>query len=99
MLKLRNSLYSLIFFRFALATVILIINTTVFGLAHTQVYFLISAIYILTIIYSLIALVNRKEASSVYQVRWDQNDDLINELKKNLFKVILQLKVKIMKLK
>ncbi len=52
----RNLLYSIIFFRFALATVILVINTTVFGLAHAQVYFLISAIYILTIIYSLLAL-------------------------------------------
>ncbi len=31
---------------------------------------------------AFINLVNRKEASSVYQVRWDQNDDLINELKK-----------------
>ncbi len=57
MLTSRNSLYSIIFLRFALATVILIINTTLFGLAHAQVYFLISAIYILTIIYSLLALV------------------------------------------
>ncbi len=57
MLRVKNSLYSIIFFRFALATVILIINTALFGLAHTQVYYLISAIYVLTIIYSLLALV------------------------------------------
>ena len=55
--RAKNSLYYIIFLRFALATVILIINTTLFGLAHTQVYFIISAIYILTIIYSLLALV------------------------------------------
>lgn len=66
MLTGKNSLYSIIFFRFALATVILIINTTLFGLAHTQVYFLISAIYILTILYSLLALVKFSNAAFLY---------------------------------
>lgn len=57
MLRVKNSLYPIIILRFALATVILIINTALFGLAHTQVYFLISVLYVLTIIYSLLALV------------------------------------------
>ncbi|MFH1092679.1 MAG: ATP-binding protein [Candidatus Omnitrophota bacterium] len=62
----RDFLYSIIFLRFALATVILIINTTLFGLAHTQVYFLISTIYILTILYSLMALVKFSNTAFLY---------------------------------
>ncbi len=66
MLRAKNSLYSLIFLRFALATVILIINTTLFGLAHAQVYSLISAIYIFTIIYLLLALVKFSSPSFLF---------------------------------
>jgi len=58
MLENRNALYSIIFLRFVIATVILIVNTTLFGIAHTQIFFIISAVYVLTIIYSLLGLAN-----------------------------------------
>ncbi|MBU1043816.1 MAG: GHKL domain-containing protein [Candidatus Omnitrophica bacterium] len=54
----RNSIYSVIFFRFAIATVIFIVNTTLFGLGRIPVYFIITAIYGLTIMYSLLTLAN-----------------------------------------
>ncbi len=52
----RNSIYSVIFFRFSIATVIFVVNTTLFGLGRIPVYFLITAIYGLTIVYSLLSL-------------------------------------------
>jgi two-component system, NtrC family, sensor histidine kinase HydH len=54
----KKSLYSVIFFRFAIATVIFIVNTTLFGLGRVPVYFIITVIYGLTIIYSLLTLAN-----------------------------------------
>lgn len=54
----RNSIYSVIFFRFAIATVIFIVNTTLFGLGRIPVYFIITTIYGLTLIYSLLNLAN-----------------------------------------
>jgi two-component system sensor histidine kinase PilS (NtrC family) len=52
----RKAIYSVIFFRFSIATVIFIVNTTLFGLNRIPVYFLITAIYVLTILYSLLTL-------------------------------------------
>lgn len=54
----RNSIYSVIFFRFAIATVIFIVNTTLFGLGRIPVYFIITIVYGLTLIYSLLNLAN-----------------------------------------
>ncbi|MFH1061793.1 MAG: ATP-binding protein [Candidatus Omnitrophota bacterium] len=54
----RNSIYSVIFFRFAIVTVIFIVNTTLFGLGRIPVYFIITAVYGLTLVYSLLNLAN-----------------------------------------
>jgi len=62
----RNSIYSVLFFRFAIATVIFIVNTTLFGLGRIPVYFIITAIYSLTIIYSLLTLANIFNAKFLY---------------------------------
>ncbi|MBU4305041.1 MAG: GHKL domain-containing protein [Candidatus Omnitrophica bacterium] len=56
MLGNKNSQYAVIFFRFGIATVILLVNAALFGLGRTPVYFLISAVYVLTIVYSLLLL-------------------------------------------
>ncbi|MDD5746425.1 MAG: ATP-binding protein [Candidatus Omnitrophica bacterium] len=56
MVNNKKPLYALIFFRFVIATIILIVNTALFGLACTPVYFIVSILYFLTIIYLLLLL-------------------------------------------
>ncbi len=56
MLTNKNLLCSVIFFRFGIATLILIANTALFGLVSAEVYSLITAVYLLTIFYSVLLL-------------------------------------------
>ncbi len=52
----RDFRYTIIFFRFVIASIILIVNTALFGLGRAPVFFLIAGIYLLTIIYSVLLL-------------------------------------------
>ncbi|MCP4650039.1 MAG: GHKL domain-containing protein [PVC group bacterium] len=56
MLNNKAELYKIIIFRFCIATVILVVNTALFGLARTPVYLFVASIYLLTIVYSLLLL-------------------------------------------
>ncbi|MFH2138826.1 MAG: ATP-binding protein [Candidatus Omnitrophota bacterium] len=56
MLSNKADLYKIIIFRFTIATVILIANTALFGLAQTPVYFFVAIIYLITIAYSVLLL-------------------------------------------
>lgn len=52
----KGPLYTVIFYRFIIATIILVVNTAIFGLGRTPVYFFIAATYFFTIIYSILVL-------------------------------------------
>ncbi|MBI4845261.1 MAG: GHKL domain-containing protein [Candidatus Omnitrophica bacterium] len=66
MLTNKKPLYALILFRFVIATVMLIVNTALFGLARMPVYFLIGIIYVLTIVYLLLILANVSNKTFLY---------------------------------
>ncbi len=61
-----DSFYKLIFFRFLIATIILVVNTAVFGLARESVYFIIAVTYLLTILYLLLLLARVRAIGVLY---------------------------------
>lgn len=62
----RTELYKVTIIRFVIATIILVVNTSIFGLGQTPVYFLIACIYFLTIVYSLLLLLKLSNAVFLY---------------------------------
>lgn len=66
MLENKKQLYSIIFFRFIVVSIILVVNTTLFGLARTPVYFIIGTTYVLTIIYLFLLLAQLSNTFFLY---------------------------------
>ncbi|MFH1459119.1 MAG: ATP-binding protein [Candidatus Omnitrophota bacterium] len=66
MLTTKASQYFVIFFRFCIATIILVVNAKLFGLGLNPVYYLICSVYVLTIIYLLLILAKISHARLFY---------------------------------
>jgi len=66
MLNNRSGLYQIIVSRFVIATIILIVNTAFVGLGLQPTCFVIAAIYLLTIIYSLLLLARIQNVFFLY---------------------------------
>ncbi|MBU0633448.1 MAG: hypothetical protein KKB82_07900 [Candidatus Omnitrophica bacterium] len=67
MLDSRSSLHTkIVFYRFVIASTILIVNVALFGLNRTPIYFLIASIYFFTIIYLFFILFRVYNISLLY---------------------------------